>query len=102
MPLISGQLNIYALFMAMASAMLKNKGETVFIMPRGFCSGLYYKGRPPLKSWSPAYPRLAAAPQPYKFPALRAKPGDGTPAHLGQNDHPGNLSIFRDDSQSKQ
>ncbi|MEM3452068.1 MAG: Eco57I restriction-modification methylase domain-containing protein [Candidatus Hadarchaeum sp.] len=41
--LISGQPNIYALFMAMAAAMLKNQGEMVFITPRSFCSGLYYK-----------------------------------------------------------
>lgn len=41
--LISGQPNIYALFMALSAAMLKTGGEMVFITPRSFCSGLYYK-----------------------------------------------------------
>jgi len=41
--LIFGQPNIYALFMAVAANMLKPKGEMVFITPRSFCSGLYYK-----------------------------------------------------------
>ncbi|ODS34891.1 hypothetical protein BEH94_01965 [Candidatus Altiarchaeales archaeon WOR_SM1_SCG] len=41
--LISGQPNIYALFMALSASMLKPGGEMVFITPRSFCSGLYYK-----------------------------------------------------------
>ena len=41
--LISGQPNIYALFMALTVSMLKPEGEMVFITPRSFCSGLYYK-----------------------------------------------------------
>jgi len=41
--LICGQPNIYAFFMTMAANMLSDKGEMVFITPRSFCSGLYYK-----------------------------------------------------------
>src|SRR4030042_2551803 len=41
--LICGQPNIYAFFMTMAASMLADKGEMVFITPRSFCSGLYYK-----------------------------------------------------------
>ena len=41
--LICGQPNIYAFFMTMAASMLTDKGEMVFITPRSFCSGLYYK-----------------------------------------------------------
>jgi adenine-specific DNA-methyltransferase len=41
--LICGQPNIYAFFMTMAASMLADKGELVFITPRSFCSGLYYK-----------------------------------------------------------
>jgi len=41
--LISGQPNIYAFFMALSASMLKPEGEMVFITPRSFCSGLYYK-----------------------------------------------------------
>jgi len=37
------QPNIYSLFMVIAANMLKPKGEMVFITPRSFCSGLYYK-----------------------------------------------------------
>lgn len=43
MDLISGQPNIYALFMALSTNMLNSDGEMVFITPRSFCSGLYYK-----------------------------------------------------------
>lgn len=43
MGLISGQPNIYALFMALSASMVKPEGEMVFITPRSFCSGLYYK-----------------------------------------------------------
>lgn len=41
--LVSGQPNIYTLFMALSASMLKKGGEMVFITPRSFCSGLYYK-----------------------------------------------------------
>ncbi len=41
--LIYGQPNIYALFMASATSLLRDGGEGVFITPRSFCSGLYYK-----------------------------------------------------------
>lgn len=41
--IIYGQPNIYALFMTMATNMSKPGGEIVFIVPRSFCSGLYYK-----------------------------------------------------------
>jgi adenine-specific DNA-methyltransferase len=41
--LVSGQPNIYALFMALSASMTKPGGEMVFITPRSFCSGLYYK-----------------------------------------------------------
>jgi len=41
--LISGQPNIYILFMALSASMAKPDGEMVFITPRSFCSGLYYK-----------------------------------------------------------
>ena len=41
--LISGQPNIYALFMALSASMVTPEGEMVFITPRSFCSGLYYK-----------------------------------------------------------
>jgi len=41
--LICGQPNIYAFFMTMAASMLAEKGQMVFITPRSFCSGLYYK-----------------------------------------------------------
>ncbi len=43
MNLVSGQPNIYTLFMALSASMLKPGGEMVFITPRSFCSGLYYK-----------------------------------------------------------
>lgn len=41
--LVCGQPNIYALFMTLSASMLANDGEMVFITPRSFCSGLYYK-----------------------------------------------------------
>jgi adenine-specific DNA-methyltransferase len=40
---VCGQPNIYTLFMAISANMLKPAGEMVFITPRSFCSGLYYK-----------------------------------------------------------
>ena len=41
--IVSGQPNIYALFMSLSASMVKEAGEMVFITPRSFCSGLYYK-----------------------------------------------------------
>ena len=41
--LVSGQPNIYSLFMAISLSVLSKDGEMVFITPRSFCSGLYYK-----------------------------------------------------------
>ena len=41
--IVFGQPNIYPLFMAMATSMSKVDSEHVFIVPRSFCSGLYYK-----------------------------------------------------------
>lgn len=41
--LISGQPNIYTFFMAVSAGMLAPGGEMVFITPRSFCSGPYYR-----------------------------------------------------------
>lgn len=41
--LISGQPNIYALFMGIASRMLVKGGEMIFITPRSFASGNYFR-----------------------------------------------------------
>ncbi len=40
--IISGQPNIYFLFMAISAKLLNEDGEMIFITPRSFCSGLYY------------------------------------------------------------
>jgi len=40
---VNGQPNIYALFMAVAAAILKPKGELVFITPRSYAAGPYFK-----------------------------------------------------------
>ncbi|RLI97241.1 MAG: hypothetical protein DRO96_01055 [Candidatus Aenigmatarchaeota archaeon] len=40
---VSGQPNIYAFFMALSLKMLSQQGEMVYITPRSFCSGLYFK-----------------------------------------------------------
>ena len=41
--LVSGQPNIYSIFMGIASIMLKPHGELIFITPRSFASGNYFK-----------------------------------------------------------
>jgi len=40
---LNGQPNIYPLFMISAIQSLKENGKFIFIIPRSFCSGLYYK-----------------------------------------------------------
>lgn len=40
---VFGQPNIYSLFMIMAANMIKPGGDLVFITPRSFCSGYYYR-----------------------------------------------------------
>lgn len=40
---VHGQPNIYALFMAVAAKMLRPDGRLVFITPRSFCSGTYFR-----------------------------------------------------------
>ncbi|WP_110113990.1 Eco57I restriction-modification methylase domain-containing protein [Bacillus sp. CGMCC 1.16541] len=40
---VHGQPNIYFLFMAMAAKLLKPNGEMIFITPRSFTSGLYFR-----------------------------------------------------------
>lgn len=41
--LVSGQPNIYALFMGIAAKLLADNGELIFITPRSFASGNYFK-----------------------------------------------------------
>lgn len=41
--IVYGQPNIYSFFMALSAKMLCDDGEMVFITPRSFCSGLYFK-----------------------------------------------------------
>jgi adenine-specific DNA-methyltransferase len=41
--LVSGQPNIYSLFMGIASKLLNENGELIFITPRSFASGNYFK-----------------------------------------------------------
>lgn len=41
--LSSGQLNIYAVFVAISANMLNTNGELIFIIPRSFASGEYFK-----------------------------------------------------------
>src|SRR3989344_8011032 len=40
--IVSGQPNMYFLFMAISAKLLNSSGEMIFITPRSFCSGLYY------------------------------------------------------------
>jgi adenine-specific DNA-methyltransferase len=40
---VHGQPNIYFFFMALAAILLKKHGQLVFITPRSYCSGLYFK-----------------------------------------------------------
>jgi len=40
--IVSGQPNMYFLFMAISAKLLNESGEMIFITPRSFCSGLYY------------------------------------------------------------
>ena len=41
--LVSGQPNIYSIFMGIASKLLNQNGELIFITPRSFASGNYFK-----------------------------------------------------------
>jgi len=41
--IVHGQPNIYMFFMAKSASLLKNDGEMVFITPRSFTSGTYFK-----------------------------------------------------------
>jgi len=41
--IVHGQPNIYALFMFVAATLLRDKGEMVFIVPRSFTSGQYFR-----------------------------------------------------------
>jgi adenine-specific DNA-methyltransferase len=40
---VQGQPNIYALFMAASAKLLRAKGQLIFITPRSFCSGPYFR-----------------------------------------------------------
>lgn len=41
--IVYGQPNIYYLFMAMSIHLLRNSGEAIFIIPRSFTNGVYFK-----------------------------------------------------------
>lgn len=41
--IVSGQPNIYTLFMAVSAKLLKNDGQMTVLTPRSYCSGLYFK-----------------------------------------------------------
>lgn len=41
--IVHGQPNIYGLFMAVSASILKDKGQFIFITPRSFSSGPYFK-----------------------------------------------------------
>lgn len=40
---IYGQTNIYTIFLSIAAKLLKSKGQLIFITPRSFCSGNYFR-----------------------------------------------------------
>ncbi|MGE8433102.1 Eco57I restriction-modification methylase domain-containing protein [Chryseobacterium joostei] len=40
---IYGQSNIYTIFMAISARLLKSNGQLIFIIPRSFCSGSYFR-----------------------------------------------------------
>ncbi|WOF15978.1 N-6 DNA methylase [Methanoplanus sp. FWC-SCC4] len=40
---VYGQPNIYSFFVIVSTKMLKENGQFIYITPRSFCSGLYYK-----------------------------------------------------------
>jgi adenine-specific DNA-methyltransferase len=42
-PVVHGQPNVYALFMAMGAALLDDGGQLVAITPRSYCSGPYFR-----------------------------------------------------------
>ena len=42
--IVHGQPNVYALFLALATHVLRPGGELVAITPRSFCNGLYFRG----------------------------------------------------------
>jgi adenine-specific DNA-methyltransferase len=42
-PIVHGQPNVYALFMAMGAALLDEGGQMVAITPRSYCSGPYFR-----------------------------------------------------------
>jgi len=41
--IVHGQPNIYMFFMALSSLLLRYKGQLIFITPRSYCSGLYFR-----------------------------------------------------------
>ncbi|MDP4196935.1 MAG: N-6 DNA methylase [Bacteroidota bacterium] len=41
--LIAGQINIYSVFIFIASKMLKENGEMIFLIPRSFCAGNFFR-----------------------------------------------------------
>lgn len=41
--ILSGHLNIYFIFIYISACLLKNNGELLFLIPRSFCSGNYFK-----------------------------------------------------------
>ena len=41
--IVHGQPNIYAFFMALSAMLLKRNGQLIFITPRSYCSGLYFR-----------------------------------------------------------
>jgi adenine-specific DNA-methyltransferase len=42
-PVIHGQPNIYSVFLAIGAALLRDRGELIFITPRSFTSGPYFR-----------------------------------------------------------